>query len=86
MNAQAPRLLRTEVGQWMGTDRRSRTSAQRLYDFRAAAIYLGRPVWGIRELVWSGELPVVRHTPRGKQWIDIEDLEDFIRRNKSKAR
>jgi hypothetical protein len=31
---------------------------QRLYDLKDAAEYLGRTVWGVRNLVWAGELPV----------------------------
>lgn len=33
---------------------------QRLYDLKAAAKYLGCPLWTIRELIWSRDLPVVR--------------------------
>jgi excisionase family DNA binding protein len=53
---------------------------QRLYNLRAAAEYLGRPVWGIRELVWAGKLPVVKDGR--KQYVDIQDMDRYIERNK----
>lgn len=54
---------------------------QRLYDLKAAATYLGRTVWGVRELIWAGQLPVVRS---GKKiFIDIIDLDAYIEKNKS---
>ena len=60
--------------------------AQRLYDLKAAALYLGRPVWGVRELIWSGELPVIKSGRGGKQYIDVLDMDAFIDRNKAVLR
>ena len=54
--------------------------AKRLYDLKAAAEYLGRPVWGIRELIWAGKLPVVRDGK--KQYVDLHDMDQYIERNK----
>ncbi|RJP67897.1 MAG: DNA-binding protein [Candidatus Abyssobacteria bacterium SURF_17] len=53
---------------------------QRLYDLKDAATYLGRTVWGVRELIWSGQLPVVRSGR--KQFVDVRDMEAYIERNK----
>lgn len=55
---------------------------RRLYDLDSAAAYLGRAKSGVRELIYAGRLPVVQLGERGKQYIDIRDLEDFIMRNK----
>ena len=56
--------------------------AQRLYDLKAAARYLGRPVSGIRELIWSGQLPVVRSGKGGKMFVDVFDMDHFVEANK----
>lgn len=53
---------------------------KRLYSLKEAAIYLGRGLHGVRDMVWKGEVPVVR-TGR-KMFIDIRDLEDYVERNK----
>jgi hypothetical protein len=58
------------------------TPELRLYDLDAAAAYLGRAKSGVRHLIYSGELPVVQMGERGKQYLDLRDLEDFIRRHK----
>jgi excisionase family DNA binding protein len=52
---------------------------KRLYTMSEAAQYLGRTVWGVRSLIWSKKLSVVK-TGR-TQYIDIKELDDFIRRN-----
>jgi excisionase family DNA binding protein len=53
---------------------------QRLYDVKSAAKYLGRPVWGVRELIWSGRLPVVKDGR--KQYLDLYDMDKYIEQNK----
>jgi len=66
-----------------GLQKAQRTSnplVQRLYDLKQAAQYLGRPVWGIRELVWAGKLPVVRDGR--KQYIDLFDMDKYIEQNR----
>lgn len=52
----------------------------RLLTVREAAIYLGRSIPSIRELVWSGSLPVVRVGRRIH--FDILDLNRWIEENK----
>jgi excisionase family DNA binding protein len=56
---------------------------KRLYTIKEGAGYLGRSEWGMRELIWAGEIPVVRTDGGRKIFLDIEDLNDFINRNKS---
>ena len=53
---------------------------KRLYNLKEAALYLGRTVWGIRELIWSGRIPVIQDGR--KQYIDIYDLDKYIEGNK----
>ena len=64
------------------TDDINSLAQKRLFTLKEAARLLGRSVWGVRELIWRGLLPVVRTHTRGKQWIDVKDLESFIERNK----
>ena len=56
---------------------------KRLYTIREAAAYLGRTEWGVRDLIWSREIPVVKGTSRRKNYIDIHDLEAYVTRNKT---
>ena len=56
---------------------------KRLYTLKEAAQYMGRTVWGMRELVWSGEIPVVKGNHARKIYLDISDLENYINQNKS---
>ena len=53
---------------------------KRLYTLREAGDYLGRPVWGIRELIWSGKIPVIQDGR--KMYLDIIDLDSYIERFK----
>ena len=54
---------------------------KRLYTLKEAAFYLGKGLYGVRELVWSGKLPVVRQGR--KMFIDIVDLDAWVTRNKT---
>ncbi len=56
---------------------------KRLFSLKEAAQYLGRSEWGMRELIWAGRIPVVRVKGGRKIFLDIEDLNDFIKQNKS---
>jgi len=53
---------------------------KRLYNLKEAAEYLGRPVWGMRELVWAGKLPVIQDGR--KMYLDIYDLNKYIEKSK----
>lgn len=56
---------------------------KRLYTIKEAATYLGRGQDSLRELIYAGELPVIQRGDRGKQWLDIEDLNSWIDHNKN---
>ena len=53
---------------------------KRLFDLKEAAIYLGRPVFSVRGLIWKGALPYVKEGRR--QYLDIYDMDKYIERNK----
>lgn len=55
---------------------------KRLYTLKEAANYLGRSEWGMRELIWAGKIPAVREQGARKIYVDIEDLDAFIKQNK----
>lgn len=59
---------------------------KRLYTIKEAAQYLGRSVWGIRDLVWGGKLPVVKEVSGRKIFIDVLDLEAYVSQNKTTYR
>ncbi len=59
---------------------------QRLYSVKDAAVYLGRTVWGVRDLIWSHELPVIKSGRGSKQYIDVNDMDAYIDRNKANLR
>jgi excisionase family DNA binding protein len=54
----------------------NRLPGKRLFTLKESALYLGRGLYGVRELIWKGKLPVVRDGR--KMWIDREDLDQYI--------
>jgi hypothetical protein len=56
---------------------------KRLYTLKQGAEYLGRSVWGVRELIWSRVIPVVKQSGCRKIYLDIKDLDAFIEKNKA---
>jgi excisionase family DNA binding protein len=64
----------------MGKETNAYIPRKRLYTIIEAAEYLGHTVWGVRSLVWGKKLPVVQHGR--KQFIDLEDMNRFIEKNK----
>ena len=54
----------------------------RLLTLRKAAEQLGLSMWAMRERIWSGQIPVVRFPKGRKFYIDANDLEEFIEKNK----
>ena len=56
-------------------------AGKRLFTLQEAAHYLGRSVWRMRELIWARKIPVVREAR--KIYLDIQDLEEYVNRNKS---
>jgi len=57
---------------------------KRLYTLKDAAVYLGRPLWSVRELVWSGRLPYIQDGR--KYYVDLYDLEQYIEDYKFKEK
>lgn len=55
---------------------------KRLYDLKEAGVYLGRPVYSVRTLVWNGALPVIKDGR--KMYLDIQDLDKYIDMNKKR--
>ena len=55
---------------------------KRLLSIKEASEYLGRSLWGIRELQWKGILPYVRFDRR--IYFDIRDLDEVIDRHKER--
>ncbi len=54
---------------------------KRLLNEKEAAQYLGRSVWGIREMRYAGKLPFVKD---GKRVLfDVLDLNAWIEKNKT---
>jgi hypothetical protein len=56
---------------------------KRLYTLKEAAEYLGRSVWGMRDLIWKQVIPVVKQPMCRKIYLDINDLDKFIEKNKA---
>ena len=54
--------------------------SKRLYTIEEAAIYLGRTVWSVRELIWGGMIPSVKVGRRVH--LDFNDLNQFIDQHK----
>lgn len=46
-------------------------------------MYLGRGVWGMRDLIWKGLIPTVILDGGRKIYVDILDLDQFIEKNKT---
>jgi len=54
----------------------------RLLTVKQAAYYSGLTTWAVRELIWAGALPVVQFKGARKQWIDRDDIDKMIDKNK----
>jgi hypothetical protein len=54
--------------------------SKRLFDLKESAIYLGRPVFSIRTLIWNGALPYIKDGR--KQYLDVYDMDRYIEQNK----
>jgi hypothetical protein len=54
----------------------------RLLPLKQAANYLGLTTWAMRERIWAGDLPVIQFPGGRKQYIDVQDIERFISKNK----
>lgn len=59
----------------------AREIPRRLLNVPQTAAYLGCPVWTVRTLIWSRQIPVIKV---GKGYlIDIRDLDAWIERTKA---
>ena len=56
--------------------------APRLLSLKDAAKWLGLTTWAMRERIWAGQIPVVQFPNGRKMFVDVQDLEGFIKRNK----
>ncbi len=55
---------------------------KRLYDLKEASIYLGRPDFSVRGLIWKGALPIVKDGR--KLYVDLYDLNEYVERHKER--
>lgn len=55
---------------------------KRLLTIKESAEYLGRSEWGMRDLIWKHTIPVVKQQGCRKMYLDINDLDTFIEKNK----
>lgn len=55
---------------------------KRLYSVPEAAVYLGRSVWAMREMLWAGKMPYIKDGRR--ILVDIADIDRWIEFNKIK--
>jgi hypothetical protein len=77
--ARKPAQTKASTGaHWIGNPR--------LLPLKDAAQWLGLTVWSLRERIWAGDIPVVRFPGGRKQFIDVQDLEDFVQKNKMTIR
>jgi hypothetical protein len=54
----------------------------RLLPLKKAADYIGLTVWAMRERIWAGDIPVVQFPGGRKMYVDMQDIEEFIKKNK----
>jgi len=57
-------------------------SPRRLLSIKNCAQYMDCGVYGIRELIWSGQIPIVRGSGR-KIYLDIQDVDRYIASKKT---
>ena len=53
---------------------------KRLYSIQEAALFLGRSVWAVREMLWAGKIPYIKDGRR--ILLDVFDMEKWIEQNK----
>ena len=56
--------------------------SQRLLSLKQAAKYLGRGEDSMRELIYARVFPVIQEGARSKIWLDINDLNSWIKDRK----
>ena len=55
---------------------------RRLVKLKPASQYSGFSVWKLRQLIWTGALPVVQLEPGGPYLVDVRDLDRYIEASK----
>jgi len=77
---------RTGIKEKKTATRISQPVCPRLLTLKKAAEYLGLTTWAMRERIWAGAIPVVRFPGGCKQYIDRQDIDQFIEENKQVIR
>lgn len=54
---------------------------KRLFSIKEAAVYLGRSVWSVREMLWKGKIRFVKDGKR--VLLDIQDMDAWIENSKT---
>jgi len=55
---------------------------KRLYTLEEASEYLGRSVYSVRCLLWNGSLPFIKQDGSKKQYLDLNDMDSWIEKNR----
>ena len=56
----------------------------RLLRVKAAAQYIALSPWKIRDMVQSGQLPVIQYGENAPWLIDVRDLDEWVESNKTR--
>ena len=64
------------------TPRISNPTSPRLLTIPKAAEYLGLTKWAMRERIWAGQIPYIQFRGGRKIYVDVNDLDSFIQKNK----
>ncbi len=75
-------MRRTGIIEKKEAHRISNPMVPRLLPLKQAAEYIGLTTWGMRERIWAGDIPVVRFSGGRKMFVDVQDIEKFIEKNK----
>lgn len=79
MGTEANNLLKSEEEK---VGKRIDSPLPRLLTIKQTSQFLGLTTWAVRERIWAGQLPVVTFPGGKKQYLDRDDLESFIQKNK----
>ncbi len=69
-----------ELAKRQRIDNPVRGISKRLYSVNEAAVYLGRSVWAVREMLWAGKISFVKDGRR--KLLDIRDMDEWIESSK----
>ena len=75
-------LANTPSKKAQGTGIPVRVIPKRLFSINEAAVYLGRSVWAVREMLWAGKIPFVKDGRR--TLLDIRDMDTWIESSKTR--